>query len=67
MANVWYTMLTRFKATTETLQTQDITLDSGEHLLESRRSHVASQSDQWEKYGKCRLRYFTRLYEEETI
>ena len=51
MTNVWDSILTRFKATTETLQTHDITLDNAEPLLGvSRRSYVASLRDQCEKY-----------------
>lgn len=34
MANVWDSILTRFKTTTETLQKHDITLDTAECLLE---------------------------------
>uniref|UniRef100_A0A8C1QLR1 TTF-type domain-containing protein n=1 Tax=Cyprinus carpio TaxID=7962 RepID=A0A8C1QLR1_CYPCA len=50
MTNVWDSILTRFKATTETLQKHDITLDNAERLLESLHSYVASQRDQFEKY-----------------
>lgn len=68
MTNVWDSILTRFKATTETLQKHDITLDNAERLLESLRSYVALQRDQFEKYKNATrdIEGVTHLYEEET-
>lgn len=65
---VWDSILSRFKTTTETLQKHDVTLDTAERLLESLRSYVAMQRDQFEKYENAArdIEGVSRLYEEET-
>ena len=69
LTNVWDSTLTGFKATTETLQMHDITLDNAECISESLRTYVASQRDQREKYENATSDIegvLSRLYEEET-
>ena len=56
MTNVWDSILTRLKATSETFQTYDITLDNAERLMESLHSYVASQRDPCAKYKNLPLR-----------
>lgn len=68
MTNVWDSILSRFKTTTETLQKHNITLDTAERLLESLRSYVASQRDQFDKYENAArdIEGVSCLYEDET-
>ena len=68
MTNVWGSILTRFNATTKTLQTHGITLYNAERLSGSLCSYVASQRELCEKYenGASDIEGVTRLYEEET-
>lgn len=68
MTNVWDSILSRFKTTAEALQKHDITLDTAERLLQSLRSYVASQRDEFGKYENAArdIEGVSSLYEEET-
>lgn len=52
MANLWDTVLSRFKATSDTLQKHDINLDSAHRLLESLHLFVATLRDQFSQFEK---------------
>ncbi len=68
MANLWDTVLSRFKATSDALQKRDINLDTAQRLLESLHSFVATlrdQSSQFEKSSRD-MKCVTQFYQHET-
>ncbi len=68
MANLWYTVLSRFKATSDALQKRDINLDTAQRLLESLHSFVATLRDQFSQFEKSSrdMKCVTQFYQHET-